>query len=157
MPDSEVRLHATRPEDATAIATLIKQSKAAAMPWLAVVHPLTEDIDWVQSILLPQHAVIVARTSRDRTGEIIGVLATSPGWLDQLYVHPLHQDKGVGRALIEYAKAQSSGQLQLWMFSRNTRARTFYERHGFEVEEETDGPGNEEKEPDTRLRLKRSD
>lgn len=38
--------------------------------------------------------------------------------------------------------------LQLWAFQRNLRAIKFYERHGFRLVRETDGSGNEEREPD---------
>jgi hypothetical protein len=38
--------------------------------------------------------------------------------------------------------------LHLWTFQRNAQARRFYEARGFALVEETDGAGNEEKEPD---------
>lgn len=136
------------PADDARIAALIRTSKAVAMPWLAVVHTPEEDLAWVRSVLLVQHAITVARED----GDVVGVLATSPGWVDQLYVHPEHQGRGVGRALLEAAKATSEGDLQLWTFTRNARARAFYERAGFAAEEETDGTTNEEREPDVRYR-----
>lgn len=88
------------------------------------------------------------RRVRDREGDgITGVLATRPGWVEQLYVRPASQGRGLGRALLDRAKAHSDGQLQLWVFTRNTRARCFYGRAGFTVAEETDGAGNEEHQP----------
>jgi putative acetyltransferase len=39
-------------------------------------------------------------------------------------------------------------ELSLRTFQRNAAARRFYERHGFVLIKETDGLGNEEKEPD---------
>ena len=39
--------------------------------------------------------------------------------------------------------------LSLRVFTRNTAARAFYERHGFQPVDENDGSRNEEKEPDT--------
>jgi putative acetyltransferase len=38
--------------------------------------------------------------------------------------------------------------LHLWTFQRNDRARRFYEGRGFVLVRQTDGSGNEEKEPD---------
>lgn len=134
--------------DAERIADLIRTSKAAAMPWLAVVHTPEEDLGWVRSVLLAHHDVTVAREDDD----VVGVLATSPGWVDQLYVRPASQGRGTGRALLERAKEASDGDLQLWTFARNARARAFYERAGFRAEEETDGATNEEREPDVRYR-----
>ncbi|TNM67228.1 GNAT family N-acetyltransferase [Streptomyces sp. NP160] len=122
------------------------------MPWLAVVHTPEEDRGWVASVLLVQHAVSVVRHDDD----VVGVLATSSGWVDQLYVHPDHQGRGLGRALLDRAKAASGGDLQLWTFARNARARVFYERAGFSAEEQTDGSTNEEHEPDVRYRWRRT-
>lgn len=135
-------------QDAARVAALVRTSKAAAMPWLAVVHTPEEDLAWVRSVLLVQHAVTVAEDD----DVVVGVLATSPGWVDQLYVDPDHQGRGVGRALLDHAKAASGGDLQLWTFARNARARAFYEGAGFTAEEETDGASTEEREPDVRYR-----
>jgi putative acetyltransferase len=143
-----VDLTPAAPADDARIAALIRTSKAVAMPWLAVVHTPEEDLGWVRTVLLAQHSVSVVKEGDD----VVGVLATSPGWVDQLYVHPDHQGRGVGRALLEAAKAASDGDLQLWTFARNSRARAFYERAGFAAEEETDGTTNEEREPDVRYR-----
>ena len=38
----------------------------------------------------------------------------------------------------------------LWTFQKNEGARRFYERHGFDAVELTDGSGNMEREPDVR-------
>lgn len=125
---------------------LIRVSKAVAMPWLPVVHTPDEYLMWVTDVLLVEDEVVVAREG----ATIAAVLATRPGWIDQLYVLPNAQGRGVGRALLARAMAHSKGQLQLWAFTRNPRARRFYESAGFRVVEETDGAGNEECEPDVR-------
>ncbi|HEY1625475.1 MAG TPA: MmcQ/YjbR family DNA-binding protein [Streptosporangiaceae bacterium] len=52
--------------------------------------------------------------------------------------------------LLDLAKRRRPGGLQLWTFESNVRARRFYARHGFTVEERTDGSGNEERAPDMR-------
>ena len=45
--------------------------------------------------------------------------------------------------------------LRLWVFQENVGARRFYERRGFRLVRETDGAGNEEKEPDALLEWRR--
>jgi hypothetical protein len=55
----------------------------------------------------------------------------------------------IGSSLIAVAKRQRPGGLKLWTFEANSRARRFYERHGFVVTGGTDG-GNEEGAPDVR-------
>ncbi|PZQ90862.1 MAG: GNAT family N-acetyltransferase [Leifsonia xyli] len=118
------------------------------MPWLTVVHTPEEDRSWVADVLLAEHEVRVVRDG----GRLAAVLATSPGWIDQLYVAPEAQGAGIGRALLAEARAASDGELQLWAFQRNTRSRRFYEASGFVAVEFTDGTGNEEREPDVRYR-----
>ncbi len=142
------RLEPAEPADAAEVAALIRASKAAAMPWLPVVHSPDDDLGWVTVVLLVEDEVVVAREGVT----ITGVLATRPGWIDQLYVLPAAQGRGVGRALLERAKAHSNGHLELWAFTRNSRARRFYESAGFQVVEDTDGASNEEREPDVRYR-----
>ena len=46
--------------DAAEIANVLRASKAAAMPGLAVPHSLEEDLCWVSEVLLREATVIVA-------------------------------------------------------------------------------------------------
>ena len=85
-------------------------------------------------------------------GVVIGYAALAPGWLEHLYVHPDYQGVGVGRRLLDFAKDRQPQGLELWAFAKNVRARRFYEAAGFVLIEETDGAGNEEREPDVRYR-----
>ena len=60
----------------------------------------------------------------------------------KLYVEPCFQSGGIGHGLMEYA-VQTLHADFLWALEKNTRARTFYRRHGFlengerELEEDT--------------------
>ncbi len=76
-----------------------------------------------------------------------GIIAFRKDWIDQLYVLPDAQGQGVGTALLQRAQG-AFDRLQLWTFQRNIAARRFYEARGFVLVRETDGSGNEEKEPD---------
>ena len=80
---------------------------------------------------------------------MIGIIAFREDWVDQLYVLPASQRRGVGTGLLQIAQRRFP-RLHLWTFQRNTPARRFYERRGFVMVEETDGARNEEeeKEPD---------
>jgi GNAT superfamily N-acetyltransferase len=78
---------------------------------------------------------------------MIGVIAFREEWIDQLYVLPQAQGRGVGSGLLQVAQ-NAFDRLQLWTFQRNRQTRRFYEARGFALLQETDGSRNEEKEPD---------
>jgi ribosomal protein S18 acetylase RimI-like enzyme len=71
--------------------------------------------------------------------------------VEHLYVQPDFQRAGIGSALLEVAKSRRPGGLRLWVFQRNHGARAVYARHGFTEVRFTDGPDNEEQEPDVFL------
>ena len=57
------------------------------------------------------------------------------GELDDLYVLPSFQNHGIGSAILKKCIEESGGNLYLYVFSRNIRAISFYERNGFAVRE----------------------
>ena len=65
-------------------------------------------------------------------GRLVGFLALKPasGCLDQLFVAPAAQDKGVGRMLLDFAKERLPDGLWLHAAAENIRACRFYERNG---------------------------
>jgi GNAT superfamily N-acetyltransferase len=90
----------------------------------------------------------------EEEGKLLGFLAIRHSdkhdWetLEKLYVEPGEQNRGVGTALLDEAKALRPAGLCLWVFQKNEGARRFYERHGFRLVQLTDGSGNMEREPD---------
>jgi ribosomal protein S18 acetylase RimI-like enzyme len=83
----------------------------------------------------------------DNEAEVIGMMTVRNGWIDQLYVDPEHFGQRTGTKLVEHAKQLYPAGLDLWTFQSNTRARRFYEAHGFRPVQETSG-NNEEGSPD---------
>ena len=111
----------------------------------APVHTDDEVRDHFCDVVLPTKEVWVA----DRGGAVVALLVLEDEWIDQLYVDPDFIGDGLGSSLIAVAKAERPGGLKLWTFAANTRARRFYERHGFVATGTTDGD-NEEGAPDVR-------
>lgn len=135
--------------DAEAIAMVHIQSRREAMPWLAEVHTEAETVWWIENIVLPNQLVWVAEDEN----QVVAIAALAGTTLEQLYVQPGFQGKGIGSALLQTAIQASGGTLELWTFQRNAAARAFYEHHGFIAIESTDGSTNEECEPDVRYQL----
>jgi len=77
--------------------------------------------------VLPEHDVTVALEGE----RIVGFLASNAASVGQLHVRVGCHGRGIGRALLRRAMAASAGSLWLYTFTRNERARRFYERNGF--------------------------
>lgn len=116
-----------------------------AMPWLAGLHTPDEDRWFYRERVFPTCRV----WGRFDGNELCGIIAFRDGWIEQLYVLPVAQGRGVGSELLDIAKS-AGDRLELWTFQRNAAARRFYEARGFALVEQTDGARNEEKEPDAR-------
>jgi GNAT superfamily N-acetyltransferase len=103
----------------------------------------------MREVVFPRHSVWLAVAS----GEIVGFAARDDAWLAHLYVKPGWNGKGIGSRLLELIVAEAARVtpvLRLYTFQRNRGARRFYERHGFAIAAESDGGGNEDREPDLR-------
>jgi GNAT superfamily N-acetyltransferase len=77
----------------------------------------------------------------EEDGSAIGLAGISPGWLEQLYVLPEAQGRGVGTALLEEAVARrrdaGDEELRLWTLEANEPGRRFYEARGWQLAPET--------------------
>lgn len=132
--------------DAHSIAEVFLASIKSAMPWLSSPHSDDDVHRWIAEVVIPSGTLEVIKLQ----GETAGLMALENGWIQHLYIHPSMQGVGIGSSCVQRAKSLYPSGLQLWTFQRNQRARQFYERRGFVCVEETDGAGNEEREPDAR-------
>jgi GNAT superfamily N-acetyltransferase len=142
-----IELRRATEDDADAAADVFISSRRTALP--TVNFPYTDDSvrGYVRDILIARTEGWLA-TDGD---EVLAVMSLKPGWVEQLYIATHRQGEGIGRQLLDLAKERSDGELQLWTFQVNDRARRFYERNGFTIAELTDGAGNTEREPDVRF------
>lgn len=93
-------------------------------------HPFDEQVGYFRDHILPACEVRIALDGP----MLVGFIAATSTRIEQLYVRVGSHRRGVGTALLEWAKDCSSGSLQLYTFARNRVARAFHERHGFVVE-----------------------
>jgi GNAT superfamily N-acetyltransferase len=136
-----------RPGDGALVADVFVAARAE-MRYLPVLHSHDEHVAFFSTLVLPSSRVTVAEVG----GAPVAFSALKDGWLDHLYVTPAHQGHGIGGALLGRAMRQSPGGLSLWAFAANRRAVAFYQRAGFVEVLQTDGSGNEERQPDVQLR-----
>jgi GNAT superfamily N-acetyltransferase len=121
-----------------------------ALPTLAGLHTADEDRCFYRERMFRTCQLWGAFDA----SEMLGIIAFRDGWIDQLYVLPSAQRRGVGSKLLKVAQREFD-QLHLWTFQRNIPARRFYAARGFVLVTETAGVRNEEKEPDALYRWAR--
>ncbi|GHF03160.1 histone acetyltransferase [Streptomyces werraensis] len=132
--------------DAAAVAEVWLRSFTAALPGVRRAHTDDEVRAWIREVVVPGRETWVATVD----DSVVAMMVREGNDLDQLYIDPAWQGRGIGGRLVNVAKERSPSGLTLWTFQVNEVARRFYERHGFVPEESTDGLGNEEREPDVR-------
>lgn len=112
-----------------------------------IVHPRESVQPFVETVLLREFEVWVAQAD----DALVGFLALMPpDQLGHLYITADLTGHGLGTRFLGLAKTRFPAGLQLWAFQSNEGALRFYERHGFEPVEWTDGD-NEETAPDVRM------
>ncbi|MGY2906257.1 N-acetyltransferase family protein [Bradyrhizobium sp. URHC0002] len=145
MTNSRLSIRQLELADMDAAARVHRTAFDHALPWLTGLHTSDEDQWFYRERVFTGCHVHGAFEG----GALAGIIAFRSDWIDQLYVRPESQGRGVGSELLHVAK-RAFDCLQLWTFQRNLGARRFYEARGFVLVEETDGARNEEKEPDAR-------
>ena len=139
-----ITLRRATAEDAPTVAEVFLASFHATYAF-PLAHPDDEVRGWIRDRLVPTQETWVAVDGE----QVVGMMAITPGHLEQLYIAPDRLGEGIGRRFVDLAKERSTAGLDLWTFQVNDRARRFYERNGFVPVEFTDGD-NEERQPDVR-------
>ncbi|MFD9411569.1 GNAT family N-acetyltransferase [Streptomyces sp. NPDC059989] len=146
MTSDAVVLRRASGADALAAADVWLRSFTAALPTVHCAHDQAEVRDWFARVLVPKYETWVAVTENS----VVGLLVLNGAELKQLYLDPAWRGRGLGDRFMSLAKRQQPDGLALWTFQANESAQRFYQRHGFNAVERTDGLRNDEREPDIR-------
>jgi GNAT superfamily N-acetyltransferase len=121
-----------KPEDFDATTILWRIAREKALPDFqrAKGYFFYQDRWYFREHILKDNVVYVAEVD----GEPAGIMAIKGEFIDQLYIHPDHWRKGVGQALIDFARTLSPNHLWLYTHQINVNARAFYEKNGFVAE-----------------------
>jgi ribosomal protein S18 acetylase RimI-like enzyme len=114
--------------DVSGIARVHRRACLIAYDFMNWAHTEDEVGDWYRNIFGGWDWGLVAETA-DR---IVGFAATSGVHLDQLFVDPLYQRRGIGTVLLTTALRRTPPIITLNVFEENLTARRFYERHRFQ-------------------------
>ena len=109
--------------------------------WLAATlqaHSFIDPAYWHNNLepvrqMLPQAEVYVYAKAAD--GQPLGLIGLDGDYIAGLFVAPEAQAQGIGKQLLDYAKSLRS-QLTLRVYQQNERALRFYQREGFQIENE---------------------
>ncbi|WP_271895170.1 GNAT family N-acetyltransferase [Candidatus Phyllobacterium onerii] len=115
-----------------------------ATKWMPRVHPKEDVAEFYRDTVFSRFQVFVA----ENDNHVAGMVALAPdNTVSALYVRASERRTGVGKALLDHAKKEAGGPVELWAFVANRDAQAFYEREGFKEIRRTEGD-NEEKLPD---------
>jgi GNAT superfamily N-acetyltransferase len=92
-------------------------------------HAVEVDRDYFRDVVQVRNHLWIAEVDEAPAA----FMAIAGDFVDQLFVAPEHQRRGVGAALLAHARELSPSGLRLFTFQFNANARAFYEKHGFVV------------------------
>lgn len=139
-----------RPRDARPLARILG-AWSRETPWME--QPLgTAEDRLALCRLIRDSGVITLRTWRGP----VAFLARRGEEIHALYVAPAARGQGLGKRLLDDAKARAD-RLALWTAQANEGARRFYAREGFHETRFSFGEGNDARLPDVRLVWRREE
>lgn len=141
-------IRAYQPADFDRLVILWRVSREVSMPefQLQKGHFLFEDIAYFRDHILSANQVWVAVDGQDTP---LGFMAMRDDFIDQLYIHPDHWRRGIGKTLLAHARSLSPRRVWLYTLQANRNARAFYEKNGFKAIEFGVSPPPEN-EPDVK-------
>ena len=142
-----------RNEDFDAVTILWRISSEKSLPELQREkgHFFHEDRDFFRDHILKNNRVWVVEMDQ----RPVAFLAMEDDLIDRLYVDPDYQRRGIGKALLDFAREQSPEHLWLYTLQINVNARAFYEKNGFIAEKFGMSPPPE-LEPDVEYHWRKS-
>lgn len=152
MPDDFI-IREYKLEDFDAVTILWRVAREKSLPDFQREkgHFFYEDQNYFQNQILKKNTVWVAEVAE----RPVAFMAMEKDFIDQLYVHPDHWRRGIGEALLRFAREQPSDHLWLYTLQVNVNARAFYEKNGFIAEKFGVSPPPES-EPDVEYHWRRS-
>jgi len=138
--------------DAEPVTDVYLASFRGAMPTIRLAHPDHEVAGYLRDVCIARLETWVAESSDESRATVVAMMVLGEGSIDQLYVRPGWQRRGIGSRLVALARERRPGGFELFAFQVNEVACGFYERRGLTIVDRNDGARNEEREPDVRYR-----
>ncbi len=145
---ADFHIRTSRPTDAGRVGFILHQFQQKTA-WMPKLYAEVQAISFC-GVMIDRGWVTVA----ENKGGVLGFLARDGAEICSLYLAPGTCGQGIGKALLNKAKAAEP---QLWLraFVANRGARRFYQREGFQEVARGNGSDNEEGLPDIRFEWSR--
>jgi len=132
MNEENFTIREYRPEDFDAVTILWRVARDRSLPEFQREkgYFFFEDQGYFRDHILKSNKVWVAEIDK----RAVAFMAMEGEFIDQLYIHPDLQRRGIGKALLDFARAQSPDHLWLYTLQVNVNARAFYEKNEFVAE-----------------------
>ena len=117
-----------RETDCDAILEVWSAASLVATPFLSDEF-MTDERDKIRTIWLPKAETWIFEAD----AIVVGFVSLVGNEVGGIFVHPDHQGRGIGRALMDRA-ASLRDELTLDVFEDNAVGRRFYDRYGFQFE-----------------------
>jgi GNAT superfamily N-acetyltransferase len=142
-----IEIRAIEKTDVEATVQMWRRSREGVQPALEarLNYSPEDDLKFFTDTLMSECNVWLAISNK----RPVGLLAINGDSVEQLYIEPIDQRRGVGTVLLDLAKEKSPARLQLHTHQANTEAREFYENRGFRAVQFGVSPAPEN-EPDVR-------
>jgi len=142
-----------RPDDFDAVTSLWRISREKSLPDFQREkgHFFYEDRGYFRDHILKNNQLWVV----DSGQQPVAFMAMNKDFIDQLYIHPGYQRRGLGKDLLNFARERSPNHLWLYTLLVNVGARAFYEKNGFVAEKFGVSPPPEN-EPDVEYHWRRA-
>ncbi len=138
-----VHIRPAKSTDAGAVGAVLSEFTQLT-DWLPKVHTRAQDVAHAGQMIDRGWVTVTCQEQ-----VVTGFLARETTTIHALYIAASHHRQGLGRALLNHAKA-GVNRLSLWTFQANVPAQAFYRAEGFVEAERTNGAGNDEGLPDIR-------
>src|SRR5512134_629314 len=118
-----------RPADFEVLTILWRIAREKSLPEFQRTkgHFFYEDQDYFRDHVLKENKVFVVEDDQ----RPVAFMAMRGDFIDHLYVHPDHQNRGIGKVLLDLARQRSPDHVWLYTLQVNANARAFYEKNGF--------------------------
>jgi len=153
MNEKEIIIWEFRADDFDAVTVLWRIAREKSLPEFQREkgYFFFEDQNYFRDHVLKKNKVWVVEAD----SHPVAFMAMENDFIDQLYIHPEYQRRGIGKALLDFARRQSPDHVWLYTLQININARAFYEKNGFVAEKFGISPAPE-LEPDVEYHWRRA-